>query len=294
MFHQMSHMNQRLTTSGIGVAILLFFLYLSHTIFFDWLFVLFIATMVGLALWEYYRIAKSNGMHPLAKIGIIGSTCYIIAVFLSTQWVGMKPLPIAVLGLTLLVAFVYYFIKGKDPFVNLAVTCFALAYLTLPLSFAVDINYFFPAESTQDGRWWLLYLFAVTKMTDAGAFFVGKQFGTKKLAPYISPRKTVEGALGGFLVAVLTSILFYLATNLFFHQPPILLTLWQSIWLGSLICIAAQFGDLAESLLKRDVGVKDSNTKLPGLGGMLDIVDSLVFTVPLLYIFLIVYYGKGL
>jgi phosphatidate cytidylyltransferase len=87
------------------------------------------------------------------------------------------------------------------------------------------------------------------------------------------------------LTGIGTSIFFQWATHFFFNESPIILTFWQSLWLGGMISLLGQFGDLAESLLKRDCGVKDSN-QLPGLGGMLDVVDSLVFTSPLLYFFL--------
>ena len=124
-------------------------------------------------------------------------------------------------------------------------------------------------------------------MTDTGGFFIGKKFGKEKLAPYISPKKTWEGALGGFVAAIFSSIAVVFFASIF-DPEAFGLTLWQSIWLGAGIGICAQIGDLSESLLKRDGGIKDSN-QVPGLGGMLDIVDSLVFSAPLVYIFLKVY-----
>lgn len=284
MFRKLSNLQQRLIISSVGVFILLLAIFLSYEPFFKPIFALLTVAVIVTAIWEYYNIAKIKGWLPLFKIGLTGAGAYTFAVFLRTQEIG-KMLPESVLGLTLIAAFLYYFIKGSDPFVNLAITLFGLLYLAIPLSCLIDINYFNNEPFVHDGRWCLLYLLFVTKMTDTGAFFIGKNYGRRQLSTYISPKKTWEGALGGLCCAIAASILLYFIFHLFFDQPPFAITFWQSIWLAALISITAQFGDLAESLLKRDVGVKDSS-HLPGLGGVLDVVDSLVFTSPLLYIFL--------
>lgn len=283
MFNKLNNLQQRLLMGSVGAILLLTLIYWSHAPFFRYLFVFFIAAVISSALWEYYHIAKSKVCQPLIKIGLIGSTTYVLATFLRTQYHQAIVLPEIIIGITLLASFAYYFIKGSDPFINLAITMFGILYLTIPLSYIIDINYF-ESSAVRDGRWCLLYLLFVTKMTDVGAFFIGKKFGQKQLSPYISPNKTWEGALGGLCAALSTSIIAYILIHLF-TEPPFVITVWQSIWLAVLISIVGQFGDLAESLLKRDVGVKDSS-HLPGLGGFLDMLDSLVFTSPLMYIFL--------
>jgi phosphatidate cytidylyltransferase len=293
IFSEMSHLKQRVAMSLIALIFILFAIGLSLQPFFKPFFVIIVAAIVGGAIWEYCQIAKSKGLRPLDTLAIVVSTLFIMGVALATQYDGAHVWPQMVLGAGLLSFFLYYFIKGHDPFVNLAVTTFSLAYLAIPLSCLIGVNYFFSEEDTQDGRWWLTYLIAVTKMTDVGGYFFGKKFGGTKLAPYISPKKTWAGTYGGLAVAVATSVLFYVLLNLFFDPPPMNLTFWQSIVLGVLIGVVAQLGDLSESLLKRDVGVKDSS-HLPGLGGVLDIVDSLVFTAPLVYIFLQMNQQRGL
>ncbi len=276
---------QRILTSSIGIVLLILSLYWSHHGLLKILFPSLCAAIIGMAVWEFYHIAKAKGCTPLSKIGVICSVAYVYMAFFSTQIHDAHALPQMMLGLTLIGAFFYYFIKGTDPLVNLSVTLFGIFYLTIPLSCILFINYFFPEHGSQDGRWWVIYLIAVTKMTDTGAYICGKLFGRHYLAPYISPKKTWEGALGGLLAALLTSAAFSFCAQRYFAAPPFDLDLGLSLCLGTLISVLAQFGDLAESLLKRDVGVKDSN-QLPGLGGFMDIVDSLVFTVPLLYLFL--------
>lgn len=284
MFEQMNNLQQRMIVSSVSTACMLLAIYLSHTPAFSSVFALLIAAIISLALWEYYHIAQIKQHQPLAKIGLAGTVAFTVAIFLSTQFAWALVLPYVVFGLILASAFLYYFIKGSDPFVNLSITLFGIIYLTIPLSFLILINYF-TAERAIDGRWSLFYLLTVTKMTDTGAFFIGKQFGNSKLCPLISPKKTWEGAIGGLCTAILASVVLYVIFQNAFQHPPFDISFIQSIWLAILISITAQFGDLAESLLKRNMGVKDSS-HLPGLGGVLDIVDSVIFTAPLMYLFL--------
>lgn len=287
ILNNLNPLQQRLIISGIGIFLALVVIYLSPVPAFKPLFTLTIAAIIGGAMWEYYDIAQTKALEPAKRVGIALATFYVISVALSTQFATAKELPELALLLSLLGCFLYYFAKGSSPFTNVSTTFFGIAYLAVTLSCMVRIAYFFTQSGAQDGRWWLFYLVTVTKMTDTGAFFFGKKYGQNKLAPYISPKKTWEGALAGLIVAIATSILIKILANIF-DNGAFILNFWQSIWLGIWISLFAQCGDLAESLLKRDVGVKDSN-QLPGLGGMLDIVDSLVFTAPLVYIFLKVY-----
>lgn len=281
---QFTPLQQRLIISGLGTFIALVVIILSPVPAFKPIFTAAIAACIGVALWEFYQIARAKGLEPAETLGISLGVIYAFAVALSTQYTSLNLLPEFTLLCALVSCFIYYFIKGQSPFLNLSTTFFGIAYLAVPLSCMISIAYFFGRDNSQDGRWWLLYLLIVTKMTDTGGFFIGKQFGRQKLAPYISPKKTWEGALGGLCSAIIASFVLTLFTDIFDYGG-FGLTLWQSIWLGAAIGIVAQCGDLAESLLKRDGGVKDSN-QLPGLGGMLDIVDSLIFTAPLLFIFM--------
>jgi len=282
---RMNPLAQRLVVSSTVILIIFAAIYNSFTPLLSPLIPLVTAIITSLALREYYEIGRVKGLEPREKVGVTLTIIYIIAIFLSSQTTFLDSLPLLALGVTLIAVFSAYFFRGKNPFVNVAITLFGILYLTIPLSCTIQINYFFPAEGLQDGRWWLFYLLAVTYITDSSALFIGRAMGRNKLAPVISPKKTWEGAYGGFLVAIMTSLTFYYFANFSTYRIPIQLNLMQSIVLGSCISILAQFGDLAESLLKRDVGVKDSS-KIPGLGGMLDVVDSLVFTAPLLYLYL--------
>lgn len=134
-----------------------------------------------------------------------------------------------------------------------------------------------------DGRMLLLYLIAVVKCTDIGAYSVGCAIGRHKLIPRISPKKTWEGVIGGVLTGLTASLLF-----VYFGHGRIGLFAFSwtdAVLLGLLLPVAGVVGDLIESLLKRAAGVKDSGTYIQGMGGLLDVIDSLLFTAPLLYIY---------
>lgn len=274
---------ERLISGSVGFLALYFTIFFSNLSFFQPFFILFTAIATGVALYEYYCLTVQKGFSPLYKIGILSSSIYILGVGYTIYFPQLSELPSFILLGTLLLCFLYYFQKGESPLGNLAVTLFGILYVTLPLACVIKINYFFPFGGAEDGRLWLAYVLAVSKITDVAAYFTGMLKGKSKLAPNISPKKTKEGAIGGLLAAISLSFLFGLASA--FGLIPFHLTLWQSLWIGSLLSILAQLGDLTESLLKRDAKVKDSND-LPGLGGMLDIIDSLVFTLPFLYLLL--------
>lgn len=120
--------------------------------------------------------------------------------------------------------------------------------------------------------------------TDVFAYYAGKKFGKRLLYPEISPKKTVEGAIGGFVAGIFwCTVVFYLADNYLFPSHPFGFKLWQAPLMGAAVSIAAQLGDLCESLLKRDAGLKDSSAALPGHGGILDRGDSVIFSSAVAY-----------
>lgn len=282
MLTMTNQFKQRLLMSTLGVLALGLSIYYSFSSFFKPFFILLNAGIISLALVEYYHLARHKGFQPLTAFGIGFTILYMISLTVSLHYETLAGLPSLVLLFSMLILFLLFFQHPSLALGNLAITLFGIGYLTIPLSCALRINYFFPAGLLEDGRLWLAYVIFTSKMTDVGAYFCGKILGKNKLAPSISPKKTIEGAIGGSAAALFTSVLFVLlASNLATFQ----MTFLQSIWIGLTISVLAQLGDLAESLLKRDAGVKDSS-HLPGLGGFLDVVDSLIFTLPFIYILL--------
>jgi phosphatidate cytidylyltransferase len=247
--------------------------------------VLCVALIASVGVWEYVQLIRAKRLKVSGKLMMALAFCLTIAFFLSQKYLNSVLLPLAVITVGVLLFFVAHFKDTTNALVHIALEFFGVCYVTLPLCFLLGILY--PLTNhpiAQDGRWWLGYLIIVTKITDVGAYFVGRLWGKHKLAPILSPKKTVEGAIAGFFSAVGASVLLYWLGKRY-SQGMFDLTLPDAIWLGMLIGIVGQVGDLAESMLKRDAYVKDSNT-LPGIGGVLDLLDSLLFTSPIVFLYL--------
>jgi len=241
-----------------------------------------VLALTATASWEYCTFLKVKKIeHPL-KLVLFGSSLVCGSFFVSALVEEFSILPVFMLFLMVVLLFVAHFKKVEDALVEVSASIFSLIYIAVPLGMFFFILY--DASFHQDGRWWLAYLLIVTKIVDICAYFGGKSLGRSKLAPSISPNKTREGAVIGFLGALLLSLLFsYFGAEL--SGGRFSLPLIDAIILGGILGVLGQLGDLAESLLKRDVQVKDSN-KLPGLGGILDMLDSVLFTVPVIYFYL--------
>ena len=272
----------RLLTSSFTIAILILSVYYSQTPIFYPFFVLINVGIVCFALAEYYNLAKKKDLSPFTFIGISASAIYLLALSFCLRHGISESYSSLVLLFFMVLLFITAFQFPNSALNNIAVTLFAIGYLTLPLSCVLRINDFFIIQDTGDGRLWLAYTLIVSKITDIGAYICGKSFGKTKLAPSISPKKTIAGSIGGTLLALFFSISFALLVS---KEGLFYMTVSQSIWIGLIVSLLAQLGDLSESLLKRDAGVQDSN-KIPGLGGILDMVDSLIFTLPFIYLLL--------
>jgi len=233
--------------------------------------VLAVSAMAGVGVWEYARMANSKGLKPAVFLMVVIAVCEVIAFFISHKWIHSQELPVFVFAIGIGLFFLNRFRKSEEALTNVAVEFFGVAYVAVPLSYMLAILYPIPPSTVADGRWWLLYLILVTKMTDIGAYFIGRIWGKHHLAPVLSPKKTVEGAIGGLVCTIGLSLgLVFLGQKVAGVSFPLQ---WiDALWLGIVIGIFGQVGDLAESMLKRDALVKDSN-KIPGLGGVLDIID---------------------
>lgn len=281
---KMADLNRRLVVSSISVLVIAFLITYSQNPIVKWLLLLFIAVLACIGVWEYAQLALAKGVRPAARLMVIASAIVVFAFYASLHFVAFPQLPIFVLVVALWVFFLKHFKDPRNSLIDIAVELFGVAYVAVPLSLMLGVLYPVAHEGApQEGRWWLVYLIFVTKITDMGAYFVGRLWGKHPLSS-LSPKKTMEGALSGFICAVAASVALHFLGHRFapedFH-----LSFFESLWLGALLGIVGQIGDLAESLLKRDALVKDSN-QLPGLGGVLDMVDSLLFTTPIVYFFI--------
>ncbi|MFH1646156.1 MAG: phosphatidate cytidylyltransferase [Chloroflexota bacterium] len=262
-------LRKRVVTALWGVPLIILAIWFGGPL--PW-FSLLAAVWGMLAVIEFYRMTAVSKILPLTCFGLVWTLFFILHphirypnffMFLTTSAV--------VLSLILLVI-----IRQREgAFANWAWLMGGILYVGLLLSFLVALR-------LEAGRAWLYLALFATFGSDTAAYFIGKAFGRHRLAPRISPGKTWEGAAGGLIGAVIISLLFTLPTPL---QLP--LGYAQAISLGLLISIFGQFGDLAESLLKRNTGVKDSGRLMPGHGGLLDRMDSVVFAGVVVYLYYI-------
>jgi phosphatidate cytidylyltransferase len=247
------------------------------------LFTVFVAVWALLAAFEFYRLVTTSKVSPLTYFGLV---CVLLFI------VGRNPDVLSALEphfeinlitpLLLSAAAVLSFVwllarrQKEGAFAGWAWTMAGVLYIGWLLSYLVSLR------GLEDGRNWIFLALFTTFASDTAAFFTGRALGRRPLAPGISPGKTWEGAIGGVLGAILVSLFFILPTPL---SLSLYLNWWQAILLGLLVSVFGQIGDLTESLLKRNVGVKDSGTLIPGHGGVLDRVDSIVFAGVVVYYF---------
>jgi len=275
-------LKRRLVVSGITISAVIFLLVFAKQAVVQYVVSLIIAVLSAIAAWEYAQFAKEKGGKPKTPALVVLSALVTFSFFAAQQCCDLSLLPPTMFLVAILILFALHFREQAGAIVDLAVSTFGLLYIALPLGMMLGILYL---PIRDDGRMWVAFLLAVTKFADMGAYFGGSLWGRRKLAPKISPSKTIEGAVFGMISALAASYLFYLLGDHFlslnFHLKPI-----EWISLGIVLGCVGQFGDLSESLLKRDANKKDSNM-LPGLGGVLDAVDSLLFNAPIVYFYLI-------
>lgn len=245
----------------------------------------FLMVVLFLATREYVHILRNKGFHP--SFSLICVTSLVFGLLIFFRRFDLVP---CVLTFAIMTSFLVVLFMGRQPYIaNVATTALGFMYggwlpchiLLLRQMNSESVNFFVPGLN--DGLYYLLYTFLIVVATDIGAYYFGSKFGKTKLSKVISPKKTVEGAIGGGLFAVFVSAFGVFYTNL----SPI-----EAIIGGILITTFAQFGDLSESLIKRDAGVKDSSNILPGHGGLLDRTDSYVFALPVAYYYFF-YFTSG-
>ncbi len=243
-----------------------------------------------IALWEFYRMLDHRGLPNFKITGLICGAVMLVGSFYYFARMGPAhsyDFEVAVLVFFLLTVFarqMFARLRHDEPLQTMAYTLFGLLYVLWLFNFITKIFYLMPRSSTGavTGQFYCLYLIAVTKFSDMGAYLTGSVVGRHLMVPHISAKKTWEGFYGAIILALLCSL------GLFKLMPGHLsvLTWTHATILGLLLGFAAVVGDLAESIIKRSTGVKDSGNLLPGIGGALDLLDSLLFTAPLLFFYL--------
>jgi phosphatidate cytidylyltransferase len=282
---------RRLTSTLILWGVVLGALFSGNKVLSDVVFALVLVGLAVVGLLEFYGLVEKEGMVCFKRWGVLGGALLLAGTFLHLQgWLGglhgtpsrVNDFEVMILILFVLGLCVLQFLSRSNTKGILAIstTLFGLMYVPWLLNFIQKI-YLFPGLG-EDGKFYVLYFILVTKFSDSGAYAVGSLIGRHKMIPRISPGKTWEGFGGAVAVSTGTSLLF--ASLAGPHLPG--MTWLHATILGVLLSTTAVVGDLIESLFKREAGVKDSGRFFPGIGGILDLMDSLLFNAPLMYLYL--------
>ncbi len=257
-----------------------------------WLFIGMLTLVGWLGVWEFFQMTQRGGMPSQPKWGMLVSTIYLLTL---GAWLGagghgaldaLFGLDIAFVAVMVMGGFLCQLrraVDGQKTVLEVAVTTLGFVYVAVLYSFLTRLLFLPVNAEPVPGAWLVIWLVVVTKFTDMGAYITGSLIGKHKMIPHISPAKTWQG-FGGALVFALLG-----GCGLFALIPEKLAVLVGWPWvigLSLLLSLLAVVGDLAESVLKRSIGVKDSGHTLPGIGGTLDLIDSLCFTAPVLYVVL--------
>ena len=259
-----------------------------------------LAIVSAIGAWEFFRIARASGARPLDDAGI--ALAGILPLAIHAHYLGLfsvRPALVALVVLLIMGATIW--LRGVEgrPLGAAATTVFGIVYTAGMLGFAYAIRYHDTVVgydivgarklgalglSIAPGGVLLVFPLVLTWASDIGAYFVGRAIGGRKLIPSVSPGKTVAGAVGGLVASMLVAYAY--GRGILAPIAHLGFTPGGALLFGVIISVAAQVGDLFESLLKREAGVKDSSRILPGHGGILDRFDSLIFVLPVAYLLL--------
>lgn len=253
----------------VGSALVLIGLLAGSLYLGGWWFTAFVSLVMLISVGEFYATLRKVGYAPPALVGLLGVLATAVFVHLR----GIHSIAGVALGAILAVALVYSLTSRRHPLENASLTIFGMLWGAL-LVFVIPI-----AQSPRPVAY-VVMVGLIVAIVDIGSYFVGRGFGSRWLAPVLSPNKTVEGFIGGVVAAVLAAAV--LSTLPAYEA----LGFGGSIQLGLLMALVVPLGDLGESMVKRSLGVKDMGSVLPGHGGMLDRIDGFLFALPVAYLFL--------
>lgn len=260
----------------ILTAIVLFAAVLSMLLINQYVFVVGMALLTGVGLYEYVRIIQTKGYTThLGLYVFMGGCLYVISFLTLTGQLDDKYNFIVLPFIAMLLIRSLY--VAKENFTaTIALEVFGLAYLVLPFVMANELVFL---QGEFDASAMLLIL-VLTAASDIGAYVVGVNFGKRPLAAKISPKKSIEGFIGGIIITIVIA---------YFLQPYFDFSVLQMLAMALLVAVMGTYGDLLESKFKRDFGVKDSSNLLPGHGGFLDRFDSMIFSTAFVYVILVIF-----
>lgn len=243
-------------------------------------------TILVFGLFEFYRMVEKDTSHAISKIfNILLGVIIFLSVFLHLEGIFTSLMPIFILLYLLILIASAIFIRRDDIFHGIIYSVFGQVYITMPLSLLMLISYSLPADIAGSGydSVLVLALFIFLWVNDTAAYFIGSLIGKHKLIVHISPKKSVEGFIAGIFFTILASLIFAHVYTGFS------VTFW--IGYAVIVSLSGTVGDLFESLIKRTYNVKDAGDLIPGHGGILDRIDSLLIAIPAVFLYLIIFFS---
>ena len=287
----MSNLTLRFVTAGLLVPPIIWVCWSG-----GWPFVAVVIAFSLLGVNEFYGLISAKGATPHRLLGNVAAASLPVIAY-----VGDASLATTALTVTLLTLMILQLTKQeiREAIASVSETFFGVIYVGWLLSYAVSVRcisselerrFGMPVDP-QVGFFYMIFCLTAVVCSDSGAYFVGRAYGRRKLAPAISPNKTVEGAIGGVLTGGVLAVLVKVVFTLFVPGELARDLPWiASFFFGMTLAAVAVLGDLIESLLKRDAAIKDAGHLLPGVGGVLDRIDSALLGIPVMYYLLLAYY----
>ncbi|HEX2167882.1 MAG TPA: phosphatidate cytidylyltransferase [Longimicrobiales bacterium] len=276
-----SELTKRVAVAAVGVPLAIVILYIG-----GWVIALALAVLAAAGAAEFYRLARERGVRPFVVAGIVLAALPVLLTMVTPDaemWAWR-----AFVAAAIVIAAAAIFRRGVAgaPLAVMAVTVFAAMFTGGTLLYAMLLRLMPVPGASAEWQGWvgpalLAFPMTLTWMGDTFAYFGGRALGRRKLIPAVSPAKTVEGALTGVIGTTIVGALY--AHFIFGAWLGVPVGAGTGALIGLIVSPVAQIGDLAESLLKREAGVKDSGTLLPGHGGVLDRFDALFFSIPVTY-----------
>jgi phosphatidate cytidylyltransferase len=290
-----SELARRLLTAAVLIPSVLYIIVQGGV-----LYLVTVVVIVTLGQREFYRLIEEKGAHPIWGLGLGAGAALPVVAYVGNEYHATLLLTASLLGLM-----VAQLGKAQitEALASISGTFFGVFYVGWLLSHTVVLRYFYEAAishydaagvlsiglAPEAGVFFMVYVLAVVLSCDTGAYFAGRAYGRRKLAPRVSPGKTVEGALGGIVAGTLGGLVAKGLFDVFWPELSAAFPGAVAISFGIVLSLVGIVGDLVESLLKRDAAMKDTGTLLPGMGGVLDRIDSPLLGVPIMYYLLLGY-----
>ena len=240
-----------------------------------WIFTIVATLLIIGGLYEFFKLIEKKGIYIYKYFGIVIGTIIPLSIFFEFELTKNWEFLFIVLALLSLFLLQFTRRQNSQAVLEISTTAFGILYVSWLFSFIIKIRLL------SDGAALVAALILITKSADIGAYLIGSKWGKRSLIARISPSKTIEGTLGGLLFGILAAV----ASKVFLPDL-FIFTYPRLILIGAFLGLLGQLGDLSESLIKRDCQAKDSGRVLPGIGGILDLIDSLLFTAPAFYFYI--------